>query len=128
MSNIDPARLSRVLASLSKPSERVNSSAAKGTEKKASQSARKGERSSAVLRARLRERLVNLKKASANFNEAAPIVAVQEILLWEFGEAILERAEFESVAKKVAETMLEDKQLGAAISRIIDVLVSASKN
>ncbi|MCZ4324660.1 hypothetical protein [Pseudomonas anguilliseptica] len=128
MPNIDPARLSRVLASLSKPSERVNSSVAKGTEKKASESARKGERSSAVLRARLRERLINLKKASANFHEAAPIVAVQEILLWEFGEGILERAEFESVAKKVAETMLEDKQLATAISRIIDALISASKN
>lgn len=120
MPNIDPTRLSRIIASLSKPSERVDSSAAKGTEKKPSEHARKGERSSTVLQSRLRERLANLNKVSGNFHEEAPIVAVQEILLWEFGEEILERAEFGSVAKKVAETMLENKQLESAITRIID--------
>lgn len=90
--------------------------------------ARRGGRSSEALRARLRERLTNLKMVSGDFHEAAPIIAVQEILLWEFGERILERSEFESVSKKIAQTMLEDKQLASAIARVIQTLVSPNKS
>lgn len=124
MPQIDPARLSRVLASLSKPKERVDSSAAQGTRSPTSERAQKGQRSPAILRARLRDRLAKLKQGPGSFHEIAPLVTVQEILRWEFGESILEHAEFERVTKKVAETMLEDKQLQAAIFRIVDELVS----
>jgi hypothetical protein len=125
MPQIDPARLSRVIASLSKPKERVNSSSAQGSKETTSDKAQKGQRSPVVLRTRLQDRLVKLKQGSASFHETAPIVTIQEILRWEFGESILEHAEFERVAKKVAETMLEDKQLQSAIFRIIDEMVSA---
>lgn len=124
MPQIDPARLSRVLASLSKSKERVHSSSAQVTKDASSDRTQKGQRSPAVLRARLQDRLSKLKQAPGNFHEAAPIVTVQEILRWEFGESILEHAEFERVAQKVAETMLEDKQLKGAILRIIDEMGS----
>lgn len=125
MPQIDPARLSRVLASLSKPKGRVDSSSAQGTKGSTSDKAQKGQRSPAVLRARLQNRLAKLKQGPGSFHETAPIVTVQEILRWEFGEGILEHAEFERVAKKVAETMLEDKQLEGAIFRIVEELLSA---
>lgn len=125
MPQIDPARLSRVLASLSKPKERVHSSSAQHTKEATSDRTHKGQRSPAVLRARLQDRLSKLKQGPGDFSETAPIITIQEILRWEFGESILEHAEFERVAKKVAETMLEDKQLQSAIFRIIDEMVSA---
>lgn len=128
MPQIDPARLSRVLASLSKPKERVNSSSAQGSKGTTSDKAQKGQRSPVVLRTRLQDRLVKLKQGSGSFHETAPIVTIQEILRWEFGESILEHAEFERVAKKVAESMLEDKQLQSAIFRIIDEMVSAGNS
>lgn len=122
---IDPARLSRTLASLSKPKERAHASSAQGTQKATSNKTQKGQRSPAVLRARLQDRLAKLKQGPGNFHETAPIITVQEILRWEFGESILEHAEFERVAKKVAETMLEDKQLQGAVFRIIDELIAS---
>ena len=128
MPQIDPARLSRVLASLSKPKERVHANSAQDTKEATSDKTQKGQRSPAVLRARLQDRLAKLKLDSGTFHEAAPIVTVQEILRWEFGENILEHVEFERVAKKVADTMLEDKQLQAAIYRIIEELIAAERS
>ena len=125
MPQIDPARLSRVLASLSKPKERINTSSTQDTKQAASERTQKGQRSPAILRARLQDRLSKLKQGPGNFHETAPIITIQEILRWEFGESILEHAEFERVAKKVAETMLEDKQLQSAIFRIIEEMVAA---
>lgn len=125
MPQIDPARLSRVLASLSKPKERVNSSSARETKEAISDKAQKGQRSLTVLRARLQDRLTKLKRDPGTFHETAPIVTVQEILRWEFGESVLEHAEFERVAKKVAEAMLQDNQLQDAVFRIIDELIAS---
>lgn len=124
MPQIDPARLSRVLASLSKPKERVHSNSAQHTREATADKTLKGQRSPAVLRTRLQDRLNKLKQSSDSFHEAAPSIAVQEILRWEFGDSILENSEFARVAEKVTETMLEDKRLEEAISRIIDDLTA----
>lgn len=67
---------------------------------------------------------MGLKHRGAGFAEAAPIITVQEILRWEFGDGILDHTDFNEVTKKVATTMLADIQLQGAIDRIINDLVS----
>lgn len=124
MSRIDPARLTRILSALRQPEAPTSSSRAFSPTQALSKKTKKGARDPAVLRARLRERLLGLKHRGAGFAEAAPIITVQEILRWEFGDGILDHTDFNEVTKKVATTMLADIQLQGAIDRIINDLVS----
>ncbi|BBH33909.1 hypothetical protein [Pseudomonas sp. St290] len=121
MSKIDSTRLSQVLAALAKPKERVNSSAANNAN---AAKVKKGEKDLEVLRVHLQNRLRDLKKGTEDFHDAAPVITVQEILRWEFGENILEHPEFGNISKKVAETMLENQELEKAIYGIVDRMVS----
>lgn len=121
MSKIDSTRLSQVLAALAKPKERVTSSA---TNNASAAKVKKGEKDLEVLRVHLQGRLRDLKKNTEDFHEAAPVITVQEILRWEFGESILEHPEFGNISRKVAETMLEDQALEKAIYGIVDQMVS----
>lgn len=79
-------------------------------------------REPAVLKSRLQGRLRALKQSDADFSEAAPIVTVQEILRWEFGEDVFEHAEFERVASQVAEALLSSEPMRGTIQRLIDEL------
>lgn len=121
MSKIDSNRLSQVLGALAKPKERVTPSAANNV---SAAKVKKGEKDLEVLRVHLQSRLRDLKKHTGNFHEAAPVITVQEILRWEFGESILEHPEFGNISKKVAETMMEDQALEKAIYGIVDRMVS----
>ena len=117
MSKIDPTRLSRVMAALAKPSERVASGAASQAAPSKGHSAGK---SLEVLRARLHSRLNAMEQDARGFRDAAPVVTIQEILCWEFGDEILEHSEFKQVAQKVAETMMADPGLEKTIRTIVD--------
>lgn len=121
MTQIDAARLSRALASLSKPKERADSTS---DTSEVSAPRPRGQtnkvREPAVLKSRLQGRLRALKQSDADFSEAAPIVTVQEILRWEFGEQVFEHAEFERVASQVAEALLSSEPMRGSIQRLID--------
>ncbi|KWU52844.1 hypothetical protein [Pseudomonas palleroniana] len=117
MSKIDPTHLSRVLAALAKPKERVTSSASNQASPGKSQTAGK---TLGVLRTRLQCRLKALKPDEEGFRDAAPVVTIQEILCWEFGEGILEHSDFKQIAQKVAETMMSEPKLEKTIRAIID--------
>lgn len=121
MSKIDSSRLSQVLAALAKPKERVTSST---TSNANVAKVKKGEKDLEVLRVHLQSRLRDLKKNTEDFREASPVITVQEILRWEFGESILEHPEFGNISKKVAETMLENQELEKAIYGIVDRMLS----
>lgn len=125
MSRIDPARLTRILSALRQPETPASSSRASSATQATTKKTVKGARDPAVLRAQLRARLLGLKQRGEGFAEAAPIITVQEILRWEFGDGILDHADFNEVTEKVATTMLADNQLQGAIDRIIRDLVSA---
>lgn len=118
MSRIDPARLSRILASLAKPGTRVDASNKQGATN-SSGKIRNGRKDPAVLRASLKERLVRLRRSSEDFDSAAPVILVQEILLWEFGRDIVEHVSFEQAVKSIADAMLADRNAEAAISRLL---------
>lgn len=119
MTQIDAARLSRVLASLTKPKERTDSTSKAG---EAATGVARGKtsalRDSAILKSRLSERLKALKKSSTDFAEAAPIVTVQEILRWEFGEEIFQHPDFERIAGQVASVLMSDESLRGAVERV----------
>ncbi|MFD2645467.1 hypothetical protein [Pseudomonas japonica] len=123
MTGIDPTRLSRILTSLSKPAQgnaKASSAAPAGS------AARPDPKAPAVLRARLRSRLRALRQSQEDFNARAPIVTVQEILRWEFGENVVTHSEFERVAEKVAEAMLADENVAGAVYRVIEAMLAGA--
>ncbi|WP_395608123.1 hypothetical protein [Pseudomonas sp. B22129] len=120
MSKIDPARLSRVLAALAKPNERVTSSTNSQPSPGKSQNTGK---SLEVLRTRLQGRLKALNPDREGFRDAAPVVTIQEILCWEFGDGILEHREFKQIAQQVVEAMMSDPTLEKAIHGIVNQIV-----
>lgn len=120
MTQIDPTRISRVLASLTKPKERTDANAELSGAAVGSQRTQNTKvREPAALKARLQQRLKLLRNSDADFQEAAPTVAVQEILLWEFGDDIVKHAEFERVAHQVTLSLLDNEPLKAAIQNLI---------
>lgn len=122
MSKIDSVRLSNVLAALAKPKEQVKSSStARATPSKTA----KQSQDVKVLRARLKNRLGSLKLGSEEFQQVASVITVQEILRWEFGDRILEHAEFDFVVNQVTADMLGNEKLRSAISKVIEALVSS---
>ncbi len=123
MPGIDATRLSRLLATLGKPAHTTTSVQAPTTAVNPGARKKTAARDPAVLRARLRNRLVALKQAPEDFDRAAPIITVQEILRWEFGESIVAHAEFEQIAGKVAEALLADEKIEGAIQRVIKTLL-----
>ncbi len=120
MSKIDPTRLSIVLAALAKPKERVSST---GAPKTSMDKVAKGGKDLDVLRLRLKERLQALDPLADTFHQAAPVVTVQEILRWEFGETILQHPEFTRISTEVAFVMLEDSGLNKAILGIVEKML-----
>lgn len=120
MTQIDPTRISRVLASLTKPKERTDANAElSGTAVSSQRTQNTKVQEPAALKARLQQRLKLLRNSDADFQEAAPTVAVQEILLWEFGDDIVKHAEFERVAHQVTLSLLDNEPLKVAIQNLI---------
>lgn len=123
MSKIDPTRLPQVLAALSKPKEKlVSGTANNSTEVKP----RKETKDLGALREHLQVRLLYLKKNTNTFHNTAPIITIQEILRWEFGDSILDHSEFGSISNKVAQTMLENQELEKAIYAVINELIPSN--
>lgn len=128
MTQIDAARLSRVLASLTKPKERTDTTSKAG---EATTEVARGKtstlRDSAILKSRLSERLKALKKSSTDFAEAAPVVTVQEVLRWEFGEEIFQHPDFERIAGQVASVLMSDDSLKGAVESVIGRLLEGQE-
>jgi len=127
MSGIDRTSLSRLLATLGKPPAQGSSStqvASTGRQHHPAP-AKPGARNPLVLRARLRSRLTILRESAGDFLEAAPLVTVQEILRWEFGENVVAHTQFEQVAGKVAQALLADEKMKAAVYRVIETLLAS---
>jgi len=121
MTRIDSARLARVLASLTQPKARTNlakNTSVGGVSIQAAVQRAPARRDPTVLKTRLTQRLKTLKKSN-NFAEAAPIVTVQEILRWEFGEETFQHPDFERIAGQVAFVLMHDESLKSAVENVI---------
>lgn len=125
MSTIDRTRLTRLLATLGKPATQgsSNTQVASAGSQHHPVPAKPGGRDPLVLRARLRSRLTTLLESAGDFQQAAPLVTVQEILRWEFGENVVAHPQFERVAGKVAQALLADEKMEAAVYRVIETLL-----
>lgn len=122
MTQIDPARLARVLASIRELQGPAK--AAKPVVEPSAPGQRRSARDPAVLRARLRERLLKIDRSSPEFASASPVITVQEVLRWEFGDTVLEHPQFDQVVRRVAQSLLSDTQTEASIRRVVDNLLS----
>lgn len=117
---IDPARLSRLLLSLTQRPERAGGqSPATGKTTAAKAAPIKTRRDPAQLRMRLRQRLGELKRQPAQFVESAPVITIQEILCWEFGQEILEHPDFPRIAHAVTNSLLDDQRLALSMQQLI---------
>ncbi|MEK6789602.1 MAG: hypothetical protein AABY68_11690 [Pseudomonadota bacterium] len=120
MTQIDVAQLSRGQASLTKLKEPTTSTAHTGIASTALQRGKASTaRDPAILKSRISERLKMLKKSSTDFAKAAPIVTVQEILRWQFGEDIFLHPDFDRIVGNIAAMMLNDETLKASLTKVI---------
>ncbi|MCD6069513.1 MAG: hypothetical protein K0S42_29 [Microvirga sp.] len=117
---IDASRLSRLLLSLSKAPEKAErKDVSRSSSSAVAPSAPVRRRDADALRSRLRARLQELRRGSKDFETQAPVVTVQEILRWEFGNQVLEHPDFQKVVQTVAGTLSADGRLGPALQAII---------
>lgn len=122
---IDPARLSRLLLSLTQRPERADGQSTAASKTAATKpKAIQKKRDPAQLRARLRNRLGEMKRQPAQFAESAPVVTIQEILCWEFGQEILEHPDFHRIANAVTDSLLEDQRLALSMQQLIAELAT----
>ncbi|MDO8330498.1 MAG: hypothetical protein Q7T36_08520 [Fluviicoccus sp.] len=121
MNPINPARISQILSALSSPSER----SAKTVQPSRTSEQSENRRVLAKLRSRLENRLSDLKD-EPDYAAQAPVIAIQEMLLWEFGDRILENPEFERVVHQVAATLLQDERMATALHKLINKVTTSS--
>lgn len=122
MTRIDPNRIADVfrLLSLDKPATAAKARRAESQpERKTNAVEAVPARDPETLRERLRARLSRLKREAPDFETLAPEVTVREILIWEFGEEILNHPDFQQVASSVAETMQASNKVQHQLARLI---------
>lgn len=78
------------------------------------------ERSKDELKKQLRYRLRKQKVEDKNFAANAPAIAIKEILIWEFGEDILDHPEFKHFSDIVLKELAANKELAAYIHNLIN--------
>lgn len=122
MSRIDPNRLAAIFRQLTL--EKTNASRA--TDKLGNkptqtptQTANDPIRDPEALRRNLRQRLLRLKQESATFSELAPAVTVREVLIWEFGENVLNHPQFSEVANSVTQAIQANHTVSAQLQKLI---------
>ena len=116
MTQIDPARISRIFRTLSTSAGSASAQAGSTRAHPESQSAAEG-RSPAILKSRIQSRLATLD--NHEIGRSGPTITVQEVLRWEFGDEILDNTGFASVTDKVVSAMLQDPELSAALKRLV---------
>lgn len=77
------------------------------------------ERSKEELKKQLRYALRKQKTEDKNFAANAPAIAIKEILIWEFGEDILDHPEFKHFSDVVVKELAANKELAAYIKNLI---------
>lgn len=120
---IDPSRLSRLLGALAKPA--ATSSSQRGERSAGLQQPQPGSsrakpaRDIALLRKSLQGRLKRLEEDAADYDSQAATITIQEILVWEFGPDILNRADFHHVTASITTTMLQDARIAASLRKLV---------
>jgi hypothetical protein len=125
MADIDPTRLSTIFKTLSstdslKVHAKGSSAAKKSEAPSQSVTIKKVEsRDRNTLKNSLKQRLLKLKKSDTDFATKAPIAAIQEILLWEFGENIINHPDFNHLSLSVVKQVSTNSELMTYLQKLI---------
>lgn len=118
MTQIDPARISRLFRTLSASAGSQSNNV--GSSKSEIDPKSTVLRSPALLQASIKIRLVGLSQEE--LRTAGPVITIQEVLRWEFGDEVLNNADFSAVTEKVVNVMLADERLAPALRRLVSSL------
>jgi hypothetical protein len=77
-----------------------------------------------VLRQRLRQRLQRLSQEDIDFSEVAPEVTIKEVLIWEFGDQVMNHPEFNLLANKVTRAMQGNEKIALQLQKLIRDMTS----
>lgn len=127
MARIDPLRIGRIFQTLSKPAASSTgqssvSTAKQNTSKQQANASGSKPRSHEALKASMVSRLSRVDKLSDGYLNKATIIMVQEIMQWEFGEDIINHAEFNDIVTEIANTLLQHAQMKQTIQDVIKQL------
>lgn len=125
MPPIDPTQLSGIFKTLSpteaiKPHGEKNKKISNNTPSPSIEVKGTRERSKEELKKQLRYQLQKQKVEDKNFAANAPAIAIKEILIWEFGEDILDHPEFKHFSDIVFKELAANKELAAYIRNLIN--------
>jgi hypothetical protein len=122
MPRINTGRISDILRSLSSPV-----SATKKTELAKNSSpivkAKIQKRDENTLKIKLISRLTELQKHPEEFEKNAPLVAVQEIMIWEFGDQFLNHHDFKKITSLISYNIKDSPELTEHMSKMIKTLL-----
>ncbi len=124
MPEISPIRLAEIFRSLSSTTKR--------TEKKKSRKSHEPEpnrspepvRDKTVLKEKLIKRLEKLDRDKSDYIEDASLITIQEIIIWEFGNEILNHPEFKIISSTIANNIVKSPELNEHMSLFISEALS----
>lgn len=125
MAGIDPTKLYAIFRALSTGISEGNKSGKRDSTKAAEKSAvrsltigKSAQRDKDVLRESIKRRLTEIK-SDENYKAKAPVLAIQEILLWEFGEDIINHPSFKQLSTSVAQQVTSNTDLKDYLDKFI---------
>ncbi len=122
MPKITPIYLAEIFRTLSSSSKEVNlPPEAKGS--KNARGARTTKKNASSLKSKLADTLKSVKETSDTFDEEAPLIAIQEVILWEFGEESINDPDFRQVTESITDSIMADPNLKAQMSNLINSLL-----
>lgn len=127
MSNIDPSRLAAIFRGLSTTDAQKNRAEKNQTPRVMSDGKapsievrQDGRRNKENLKRNIYKRLIALKESGENYGEKAPAVVIREILLWEFGEGMMQHPEFNHFCITIIDQVRDHSELQSYLSNLID--------
>lgn len=126
MTNIDPTRLTAIFRALSATETNKSQSTESNPEKKKASATKsisieeKPKRDKENLKKALSIRLKKLKKEDAEFHKKAPLVTIKEILLWEFGEELINHPDFNYISQIIVEQVHTNEALQDYLENLIN--------
>lgn len=127
MTRIDPSRIAEIFRSLaSESAEQVRHNHHYAQHKPLAANPEKDSKShdKDVLRQRLRQRLQRLSQEDIDFAQVAPEVTIKEVLIWEFGDQVMNHPEFNLLATKVTRAMQGNEKIAFQLQKLIRDMTS----
>ncbi|VUD61820.1 hypothetical protein TDB9533_02901 [Thalassocella blandensis] len=123
MPKITPIQLAEIFRVLSSASSDVNKSR-DILKKKDVKRTKPNAKTDEALKQSLSSVLKKLQSHCEDFEKEAPLAAIQEVMLWKFGEDAINDSDFRQVTESIAETIMADPKLNIHMSKLISSLIA----